>query len=1133
MKKYILFIAVFTLLLCGAFYAEKDSIPFGSATLIYPYQGGTGFGSYTRGDLLVATSSSSFIKLPVGANGQVLKVSGGMPSWGTDLTGSGGSGLWATSTFGIYPIDSSYDVVIGDTTTTSAPFWMDVSTGDLTISGNLISADNFLTGVAWGDITGTLSDQTDLQAELDKKLSTTTAESTYVKRNDWTTIDDYPTGCSAGNYVQAIGDTLTCAADQDTTYSAGGTLLNLTGTTFSINEGTLTDGKGCKYVSGTGLVCDQGYLTTVDISDDTNLSVSATGLELSGDSIALTTGYTIPLSASTTNWETFYQTPSNRITAGTGLSWSSNTLNWSSSGLTWQGNAIGTAYGGTGQDTSGWTGLIRISGGTWGTTTIDISDDTNLGVSGTLLQLSGDTLSIKEGTLTSGKLCKYDSTSGLVCNYDDSDTTYTAGGTLLQLSGTEFSIKEGTLTSGKLCKYDSTNGLVCDYDDQDTTYSAGTGLDLTGTTFSLSHLGLESLTDPNANRLYYWNDTNNTTEWLDYSNWDTDKTDDLTTATTFSGDVSGAYNNLTIGDDKVTEADLKVVNSPTDEYCLTYEATGGDFEWQDCGTGGSSEWTDSGTFLYPTETSDDIVIGSNSTSTAPFWFDVSATTSYLGTIGSGTTWNGNKIDISDYTNLAVSSPITLTGDTIGFDDTAVTSLSNLATVGTITSGTWQGSVIDDAYISNTLTLDSGSTIDKGALANTGTLGFDWQDSEIADNITVSNYLPLSGGTITGDLTINGTTTLATTIFSNLASGFLKLDANGKVSTSTIDISDDTNLAVSGTLLNLTGDTLSVNEGTLTDGKLCKYVAGTGIVCDYTDQDTTYTAGGTLLQLSGTQFSVKEGTLTSGKLCKYDSTNGLVCNYDDSDTTYSAGTGLDLTGTTFSLSHLGLESLTDPNANRLYYWNDTNNTSEWLDYSNWDTDKTDDLTTATTFSGDVSGTYNNLTIQANSVELGTDTTGNYAAGDAEGGNATGLACSGCVDISSETNLTAGRSLTLNGDTIDIDSEIYTGSFSITIKNATTSANPAAQRYNPVAITITKIGCRTDSGSATIQFDERTSSGDSAGTDVMSSGLTCDSTMDYTTSFSNSSIAANTWLSLDIDSISSATDIFIFVSYTKND
>nr|HPM08485.1 hypothetical protein [Candidatus Pacearchaeota archaeon] len=126
-----------------------------------------------------------------------------------------------------------------------------------------------------------------------------------------------------------------------------------------------------------------GYLTTVDISANTNLTVTATGLQLSGDSIALsagyniptnasttawnsstyateqgsgkwnsaysqahatatenitgidltgqlfslTDGYIIPLSASTTNWNNFYDTPSGRITAGDHIDWSGNTLN--------------------------------------------------------------------------------------------------------------------------------------------------------------------------------------------------------------------------------------------------------------------------------------------------------------------------------------------------------------------------------------------------------------------------------------------------------------------------------------------------------------------------------------------------------------------------------------------------------------------------------------------------------------------------------------------------------------------------------------------------------------------------------------------------------------------------------------
>jgi hypothetical protein len=38
-----------------------------------------------------------------------------------------------------------------------------------------------------------------------------------------------------------------------------------------------------------------------------------------------------------------------------------------------------------------------------------------------------------------------------------------------------------------------------------------------------------------------------------------------------------------IADNTILEADLKVVDSPVDEECLTFEATAGDFEWQTCG----------------------------------------------------------------------------------------------------------------------------------------------------------------------------------------------------------------------------------------------------------------------------------------------------------------------------------------------------------------------------------------------------------------------------------------------------------------------------------------------------------------------------------------------------------------------
>lgn len=44
-------------------------------------RGGTGFGTYTTGDLLYASGANTLSKLAVGSSGQVLSVSGGVPAW--------------------------------------------------------------------------------------------------------------------------------------------------------------------------------------------------------------------------------------------------------------------------------------------------------------------------------------------------------------------------------------------------------------------------------------------------------------------------------------------------------------------------------------------------------------------------------------------------------------------------------------------------------------------------------------------------------------------------------------------------------------------------------------------------------------------------------------------------------------------------------------------------------------------------------------------------------------------------------------------------------------------------------------------------------------------------------------------
>lgn len=70
---------------------------------------------------------------------------------------------------------------------------------------------------------------------------------------------------------------------------------------------------------------------------------------------------------------------------------------------------------------------------------------------------------------------------------------------------------------------------------------------------------------------------------------------------TLSGDVSGSGTTAittTIGNDKILESMLKAVDTPTDEECLTYEGTVGDFEWQSCGGGGGSPGGSDTQFQY-------------------------------------------------------------------------------------------------------------------------------------------------------------------------------------------------------------------------------------------------------------------------------------------------------------------------------------------------------------------------------------------------------------------------------------------------------------------------------------------------------------------------------------------------------
>lgn len=114
-------------------------------TALAETSGGTGQSTYSTGDILYADGSNSLTKLTAGTNGEVLKLSGGVPSWSTDLTsgGGGGAGVWATTTNeqAIYPADSTDIVILGATGTTTHNEILQV-TGSSYFSGNIFASSS-------------------------------------------------------------------------------------------------------------------------------------------------------------------------------------------------------------------------------------------------------------------------------------------------------------------------------------------------------------------------------------------------------------------------------------------------------------------------------------------------------------------------------------------------------------------------------------------------------------------------------------------------------------------------------------------------------------------------------------------------------------------------------------------------------------------------------------------------------------------------------------------------------------------------------------------------------------------------------------------------------------------------------
>lgn len=156
-------------------------------------------------------------------------------------------------------------------------------------------------------------------------------------------------------------------------------------TTSSSSGGSGTISTSSALVAGQSVFAT-GPSTIASVATGT-LAENVTGLQFDASryliggsaTLSLTSGYEIFLSASGTNWNSFYDIPSTRIGDGTGLTWSGNTLNCDTATASVQGCLTGTDWsifnnkisstslsGASVISYTSGTGVITTTGGTFG-----------------------------------------------------------------------------------------------------------------------------------------------------------------------------------------------------------------------------------------------------------------------------------------------------------------------------------------------------------------------------------------------------------------------------------------------------------------------------------------------------------------------------------------------------------------------------------------------------------------------------------------------------------------------------------------------------------------------------------------------------------------------------------------------
>lgn len=532
------------------------------------------------------------------------------------LSGSGSTSISQSVSNGNHTITiSSTDT--NTNTTYSAGDGLTLSSTTFSVSDNAIGPDELNntnsptsgqylqyaptgTGLHWGTPTNTT-----YSAGTGLTLSSTT-----FSLSSGAALSNLGGGSGTTTYLRKDGTWANPDTDTDTTYSAGNG-ISLSGTTFSV-------------AAGTGLTQDSGGLSI------TNKSIGASQLSVVGD--GNTTQWLRSDGDGTFTWAAPPDTNTTYSTA------TSSTLGLIKIGFTESGKnypvelSSGKAYvtvpwtdNNTTYTNSSWT-ITSLSGfnsstsnflrgdGSWATppdnnTTYSAASTSNLGLVKLYTNTDGGTPNNLTTTSQRTYAIQTDANDKMVVNvpWSDTNTTYSnSSWTITSLSGFDASTTNFLRGDGSWQTPPNDN----------TTYSASTGLHLSGTSFSLKHLGLEALSDPNADRVLMWDDSAGAVKWMTLSGTGVlisgttaqiTNTDTNTTYTAGSGlTLSGTQFKISNGDidtdlldnDAVTEAKIATSNTGSTGQYLAKSPTTEGLTWQSVDADTNTTYTLTGSSGY-------------------------------------------------------------------------------------------------------------------------------------------------------------------------------------------------------------------------------------------------------------------------------------------------------------------------------------------------------------------------------------------------------------------------------------------------------------------------------------------------------------------------------------------------------